>query len=546
MSVSAPQHPVTMYNVDTTVNGRLLPADNKLIRLAEHIGEFLKDGQMKRPNAWRDLVPYGIYEPFNGISQVTNIFRGTLGEQSGLSAWKKASPSVRATDGGQSADTGGIDACTYEPKTYDWNVESMAYTGFRREWKSPTMCVRDFYTADKAKEQLAMILKAGGAIVDDTRITFQREVYMWFASLAGRCVVMTNGFADFIDNSDVRFSFDPFVDDADGDEVITFPKTLLPNISTLNWDYLDYCKQWLTDMAPDGAVGSDSGQPVFMAMMDKNEFEQMVYNDADLREDFRYAKPQMLIDGFDMGFKVYRGVAISHDPQQPRWAMKSIGATDVTLKRVNPRRYGAAIAIGNRPETNPDYLNAEFGTIIFYLKNVYTILVPRVLTSLGSGTSFSAGAPAFNGDWAWINNRDMDTNVLGEVGYFFSRFEYHPKPDDNAANAIVLLYRRCVTPRVTRCDTDSDNTTDITTATAVTSIDHVDGTGFGDATSFTVVMPTPIEVSVGSAVTLADAQSDTVSGYISSTVNAPTYTVMIQTANSDFTEAGAHTIIKTA
>ena len=546
MAVLLPQHPITMRNVDTTVNGRLLQTDAKLIRLAEHVGEFLKDGQMKRPNAWRDLVSYGVYEPFNGVSQTTNIFRGTLGEQSGLSAWKKVSPSARLTDSQTVPDTGGIDACTYEPKTYDWSIESLSYTGFRREWKSPVLCVRDFYSADKAKEQLAMILKAGGAIVDDTRITFQREVYMWFASLAGHCVVMTNGFQDFIDDSSVRFSFDPFVDDADGDEVITFPKALLPNISTLNWDYLDYCKTWLEDQAPDGAVGNDSGMGVFMAMMDKNEFEQMVYNDANLREDFRYAKPQQLIDGFSMGFKTYRGIAIAHDPQQPRWALKSIGETNATLKRVNPRRYGAAIAIGHRPETNPDYLNAEFGTIIFYLKNAYTILVPRVMTSLGSGTSFSAGAPAFNGDWAWINNRDMDTNVLGEIGYFFSRFEYHPKPDDNAANAIVLLYRRCVTPRVTRCDTDTGNTTDITTATAVASIDHVGGTGFGDAVAFTVTMATPIEVSVGSAVTLADDQGDTVSGYIASTVSAPTYTVMIQTANADFTEAGAHTIVKTA
>ena len=538
MAVLNPQHPVTMRNVDTTVNGRLLQTDNKLIRLAEHIGEFMKDGQMKRPNAWRDLVPYGVYEPFNGITQTTNIFRGTLGEQSGLSAWRKVQQSTRAA----ANDTGAVDACTYEPKTYDWNLESMSYTGFRREWKSPSLCVRDFYTADKAKEQLAMVLKAGGAVVDDTRITFQREVYMWFASLAGRCVVMTNGFADFIDDSSVRFSFDPFVGDADGDEVITFAKTLLPNISTLNWDYLDYCKQWLSDMAPDGAVGSDSGQPVFMAMMDKNEFEQMVYNDAELREDFRYAKPQQLIDGFNMGFKVYRGIAIAHDPQQPRWALKSIGASNAVLKRVNPRRYGDAIAIGHRPETNPDYLNAEFGTIIFYLKNVYTILVPRVLTSLGSGTSFDGG-PAFNGEWAWINNKGPETNVLGDIGYFFARFEYHPRPEDNAANAIVLLYRRCVGTRVTRCDTDETaDSVSIADYVAASSMDHVNGTGFGDATTFTITMPNTIEVSVGTAVTIKDAQDDVISGYIASTAAAPTYTVMIQTANADFTEAGAHSI----
>ena len=530
-------HNITIPNVHTDVNGRLLQADARLIRVAEHIGTFLKDGQMRRPNAWRDLVPYSTYEPFNGESQTTNIFRGTLGEQSGLSAWAKVEASRRGIAGTQEP----VDACSYQPKTYDWAIESLSYTGYKRSWKSPVLCVRDFYTADKAKEQLAMILKAGSAVVDDTRITFQREMYMYFAALAGHFVVMTSGFNDFIDDTATRVSFDPFVDDADGDEVLTFDASLLPNISTLNWDYLDYCKQWLTDMAPEGAFGMDSGMPMFMAMMDKNEFEQMVYNDANLREDFRYAKPQMLIEGFNMGFKTYRGIIISHDPQQPRWALKGIDGGSATLKRVNPRRLGAAVAIGQRPETNPDYLNAEFGTIIFYLKSAYTILVPRVLTSLGSGTSFGDG-PAFNGEWQWVNNKDMDKNILGEIGYFFARFEYHPRPEDNAANAIVLLYRRCVTPRVTRCDTDTDHTLEITEATAVTSIAAV----AGDAEAFTVTLSRPAEVSVGSAVTLTDASGNTCAAYIADTVGAPVYTVMTDSVGSfDATDTPV-TITKTA
>jgi hypothetical protein len=540
-------HPITIPNVHTDVNGRLLQADAKLVRLAEHISDFLKDGQAKRPNAWRDLVPYGMYEPFNGESQVTNIFRGTLGEQSGLSGWSKTEASRRAIDQVQTA----VDKCTYNPKTYDWAIESLSYTGYRREWKSPVLCVRDFYTADKAKEQLAMILKAGSAVVDDTRVNFQREMYMYFAALAGRTVVMTSGFADFVDNAAVRFSFDPFVADSDGDEVIKFSASLLPNVSALNWDYIDFCKQWLTDSASDGAIGQDSGMPVFMAFLDKNEFEQMVYNDANLREDFRYAKPQALIDGFNMGFKTYRGVAIAHDPQQPRWELKKIGtgadAGKAILKRVNPRRHGRAGSIGLIPEANPDYLNAEFGTIIFYLKNVYTILVPKVLSSLGSGTSFGDG-PAFNGDWKWINNRDMDTNVLGEIGYFFCRFEYHPKPEDNAANAIVLVYRRCVGTKVTRCDTDTMNTVEIDVATTVSTLTAVSLAGVAEtnwelADTFTVEMPKPIEVSVGTAVTLTDASDEVITGYISSTVAAPLYGVIATAPNASFAQnTGAVTI----
>ena len=549
-------NPITIQGVDQSVNGRLLQTDNKLYRYATHMADLIKDGQLKRPNAWRDLANHGTYEPFNGESQSTLIFRGTLGEQVGLHNWYKTEASRRGTDAGITS----VDACTYKPLTYDWAMESMDYTGFTRSWKSPVVCVRDFYTADKAKEQLGMILKAGSAVVDDTRINFAREIYGHFASLAGHCVVMTDGFSDFIDNADCRFTFDPFQPDTDnsGDQVIMFKASLLGRVSALNWSYLDYCKQWLTDMASNGAVANASGQSVFMAMMDVAEFERYVYNDANLREDFRYASPQKLIDGFDMGMKVYRGIALSHDPQQPRFDLKKIkpaGTSPVTtsdmavLKRVAPRRHGRAGAIGKIPETNPDYLNAEFGTIIFYLKDVYTILVPKVMTSLGSGTSFGGG-PNFNGDWKWICNKGPDTNILGDIGYFFARFEYHPRPEDNATNAIVLLYRRCPGTMVTACERDTNATVEIDEAVTVSSIVGVSLAGVAEtalnlADTFLVTMPKPIEVGVGTPVTLTDHTTGvghTISGYISSTVAAPAYGVKTMAAVATFDTTGAVTI----
>ena len=542
-------NPVTIRNIDTSVTGRLLQTDAKLMRFAEHFSDILRDGQLKRPNAWRDLAPYGTFEPFNGESQKSMIFRGTLGEQVGLDSWYKHEQSRRGIGTSQTA----VDITTYTPKTYDWSMEALDFSGFSRSWKSPVFALRDFYTADKAKEQLAMILKAGSQVTDDTRINFNREVYMWFASLAGHCVVMTDGFSDFIDSADTRFTFDPFVADtadSSGDQVIKFNASILGRVSALNWSYLDYCKQWLTDMASNGAVAQSSGQSVFMAMMDVAEFERFVYNDANLREDFRYANPQKLIDGFDMGMKVYRGIALSHDGQQPRFDLKRIEAADgatpakAVLKRVAPRRHGRAGAIGFIPETNPDYLNAEFGTITFYLKDVYEILVPKVMTSLGSGTSFGGG-PNFNGEWTWINNKGHTENILGDIGYFFARFEYHPKPGDNAANAIVLLYRRCPGTIVTKCERDTNATVEIDEPVTVSSLVGVDDTDWNEATSFLVTMPAPIEVGVGTQVTLTDATGGAghvINGYISNTVAAPTYGFMTAAAVSTFATSGAVTI----
>ena len=155
------------------------------------------------------------------------------------------------------------------------------------------------------------------------------------------------------------------------------------------------------------------------------------------------------------------------------------------------------------------------------------------MSSLGSGTSFGADL-GFNGDWKWINNRDMDKNVLGEIGYFFARFEYYPKPEDNAANAVVLLYRRCPGTLVTACGKDTNDTVEIDQPVAATSVVGIDDDNLGVATQFAVTMPEPVEVALGTPVTLTDASNETIAGYIATTVAAPVYTVIAAAANASF------------
>lgn len=511
-------NPVVINGVGTTVNERLLAVDNTMIRLAEHVGEFLREGQIRHPSVWRDTIPYGVYEAFNGEAQTTNVFRGTLGEQVGLSKWSKAELSRRGNESGTITP---LDACTYNPITYDWAIESMTYNGYRREWKSPVLCIRDMYTVDKAREQLGIILKAGEQVVSDTREIFQREMYIKFASDAGRCLLATSSMADAIDDPSLRFKFDPFAVDSDGDQTIEIPTSALGHISTLNWTFLDFCKEWLQAQVACGAIGKDSGQSVFAAMMDKNEFEKMVYADKELREDFRYAIPQQLISGFDMGFKVYRGIAIIHDDQQPRWSVKSVGETKTVLRRVAPMRAGRVVAVGRVPEVNPEYINAEFGLIVFKLQNVYEILVPGVLTSLGSGTSFGP-APNFNGEWTWLNIQDEVTNPLREKGYFFARFEYHPRPLDNAPYALTILYRRCPVITQTLCAGEEPIVKDdLSTPVTADSFAKLDDEG----KRYSVTLPEPAAVRIGTAVTLSDG-SNTLEGVITTVAAAPTYTVI--------------------
>ena len=59
--------------------------------------------------------------------------------------------------------------------------------------------------------------------------------------------------------------------------------------------------------------------PTFGLMIDVLDFERMVQADSKLHEEFLYANPSALIEGYDLGMKTFRGFAIIHDKRQARF-----------------------------------------------------------------------------------------------------------------------------------------------------------------------------------------------------------------------------------
>lgn len=516
--------------VNVDLQNRLVPSDGKLIQMAEHFDQFIMAHELANPSVWRDRLPKGVYELFNGTSQKTNIFRGTLGPQQGLSDWTSIEPSRKA-----SGNDPGFDYCAYNPQTYTWGIETVTFSGLRTSWRSPVFCVNDLKFVDQAKTQLGLIIKAGSRVVDDVKEVFNREQYVKAAVDAGKAVVFVDGGIDYIDNPALRFSYDPYVKNADGDTYLTFASALLPRISALNWSLLDNLRTYLADEAPDAAVGMDSGMPVYGLMIDLMDFERMVYKDSDLREDFRYARPQQLISGFNMGFKVYRGFALMHDPRQMRFKIQKNNGTSVTATRVVPRRATKAGTVGYIPETNPDYIKAELAIGIIFMNDVIQILVPPTVNNMGSGMVFGP-APGYNGEWTWINEYDREYNPLKEVGYFFARFEYFVKPLIYSNIATVFLYRRCPQVLSTGCalEVGSDTaSTDVGVAVNAVAAD-INATN----KTATLTLVSKLAAGVGDAVTVTDDDGVAVAANIADASAAPTYVFV---SSSSFSAYGKYT-----
>jgi hypothetical protein len=519
--------------VSLDLNNRLVPGDGKLIQMAEHFDQFIMAHELANPSVWRDRLPKGVYELFNGTSQKTNIFRGTLGPQQGLSEWTSIEPSRKP-----SGNDPGSDYCSYNPQTYTWGIETVTFSGLRTSWRSPVFCVNDLKFVDQAKTQLGLIIKAGSRVTDDVKEVFNREQYVKAAVDAGKAIVFVDGGIDYIDNSAVRFSYDPFLKDANGDTYLTFASSLLPKISALNWSLLDSIRVYLADEAPDAAIGSDSGMPVYGLMIDLMDFEKMVYKDAELREDFRYARPQQLITGFNMGFKVYRGFALMHDPRQMRFKIKSDNGTNVTATRVVPRRATKAGTVGYIPETNPDYISAELAVGIIFMNDVIQVLVPPSVNNMGSGMVFGP-APGYNGEWTWINEYDREYNPLKEVGYFFARFEYFTKPLIYSNIATVFLYRRCPQVLSSGCLVEAGSDTDGTDVGVAVNAAEADVDTTNNTITLTLV--SKLTGGLGDAITLTDDAGGSATGNIADASAAPTYTFVFSSL-SGLTESTASAI----
>lgn len=528
----------------TVVNQALASYEDRLVSLAEHWSEFIQDRVAKQPNVWHDRIGRGAFPLFQGITQKTNIFRGGLGVQSGLTTWSE----VGLTDK-QSNPT--VDGCAPKsPQTYNVAWETVQFKGYEDAWTSAPICLEDMQYQDYAKEQLALIVRSGVDFGVSMLENFNREMYLATAVNAGHAIVLAEGMLGYQDNADLTFDYDPFT--VYGGQTFTYIKYLASlKVSTLNWGYLDFIRTSLSQRAAEAAISSESGMPVFGLMIDLLDFERAILADDARREDFRFARPEQLIAGYSMGFKTYRGFALIHDPRQARFRQYKIDTDDgvdyVIARRVDPEREGRSVTVGKIPEPNPEYYQAELAIGVVFMNDVFVNLFPPSVTNLGSGITFGP-APGYAGDWKWLNVVNATTNPFGQIGNFYGRYRIWPKPLLYSTECTVFLYRRCPQALSTGCaiDTKSDATGAIAVAEAAVSAD-INTTAH--TISLTLVGTLPDAV-LGSEVTIKKADGNSFSAIVAQDGAAPTYvfaykhgTANEPSAHTDFTVASTVTVV---
>jgi hypothetical protein len=501
--------------------------NQKFIDTVEHYDEFIQERSIANPNIWRDRIPRGTFTLFEGLTKKTNIWRGGLGEQAGLSNWDKIQVSRTAAGEDQ-----GVDACNADPQTYNYAWETLEYTGFKSSWQSMPICLNDIKFTAEAKEQCRLQAAQCSYITMTVWENWSREQYVKQAVDAGHTVILCEGGMDFIDDTSVRFVYDPFATDTDGDTFISFDADL--KLSTLNWSYFDYLHNYLSDQAPEAALSNDGGMPIFGLMVDQRDVDKHMRADADLREDFRYAMPSVLIDGYPVTVKKFRGWGLIHDSRQMRFRFDHIDSNGKAIcKRVKPMKEGRAVTIGNVPVANPDYYKAEVALGVILMNNVLQNQVTPTVPNMGSGMVFGA-KPGYNGTFAWINEYDRVLNPLRKTGYFFAEFEIFPKPLMYSTEAVVFIYRRCPQTWNTGCEIETlpeAATAAVPLASAAIAADV-------DATVDTVklTLTKVLDARIGDTVTIARSTSSSDTAVIAQDGLAPTYVFASESTIGAYTD----------
>ena len=499
--------------VELTVEERNLA----FIDVESKIDEQIQKVKPERKSMWRDMFerrPYGLFE---GLSKKTFRFFAGRGSQRGLHRWHGIQLSREP-----SAGDSGYDSARLNPYQVNYGVKSMTYGGFGIEYVTPHINIKDLKYTFQLAQQLEAIFGFLPDVTSDEWENYGREMYAKFCYDAGNQFVLSDG--NVISSSPVRFSYDPFSVDSDGDNVITLDSGT--NIGILNWDYLLPVIDMLEIQAPMAASGlSGDGKPMFPLIMDVRAFHRMVKEDPDIREDFRQGRPNVNIEGFG-SVSEYQGYGLTHDTYIPRFRIKSDDGTTLTLKRIDAQVESNAATFGTRWDVNPEYLEAEFEVFYVFLKDVFSIEVPPTLDNPGGGTSFGP-SPGLNGVWSWVNNKDNDANPHGWLGYYMMMIEAFAKQGRYEEEPIMVLCRRFT--HVVAKDTEVGGTAaaseqDVAVAAVAGDIDS-------DNNTVTLTLEGFLTAEAGQAVTLTadvDGDADTYDGIIAEHSQAPTYVLALE------------------
>jgi len=203
----------------------------------------------------------------------------------------------------------------------------------------------------------------------------------------------------------------------------------------LSQDLLDVLRvQLIRDGAGHNALGKENGVPVLGLITSPETSRDLLRNNADLRQDIRYATPSELIAplGVERSFTGYYHMI---DLELPRFVFSNNNWVQVYPYIQNQTTNGYTW------EVNPNYNTAPFEVSYIFHADVYEESVQQVGPNI-PGAPFDDYPYYYSGQFFWLNIRDTTNNPLGKIGRWLAIFQSGSRPIAPYLGRAVI-HRRC-------------------------------------------------------------------------------------------------------
>ncbi|MCS7009152.1 MAG: hypothetical protein NZL93_04350, partial [Chthoniobacterales bacterium] len=170
----------------------------------------------------------------------------------------------------------------------------------------------------------------------------------------------------------------------------------------------------------------DAGLPVYNALIGSDMLHNMIREDADIRQDFRFAymgsgrlHPLLQTLPVDVAkrigkpasaIKVYRGWAyyLLHHPR--RWDL--VGGNWVERLPYSSTPSPVSVGVGHT-EISQAYRQAQFEDVIIFNRNAFKLIIPKMPARIGKA---EFGLVATTGEFTWHNDKFLQVPVLDANG----------------------------------------------------------------------------------------------------------------------------------
>ena len=318
-----------------------------------------------------------------------------------------------------------------------WNLQTQSY-------QTPCICLDDLKTSFQIENQLTKTVEQLTQLTKTVLDNRRRSAYLQITNKiqAGYNTEYTLGSISGIPTSGTGAGVNGDLNYAVNGTSVGVPA---PS-SQLSQDQLDELRVVLIrDGAGHNSLGKENGAPVLGLITSPETSRQLLRNNADLRQDIRYATPSELIAplGVDRSFQGYYHLI---DMEVPRltYSTPTYNSSHILTAGGWTQIYPfvrTSTNKGYRWDHNPAYDVAPYEAAFIFHPDVYEEAVQQVGPNI-PGAAFEDYPYYYSGQFFWLNIRDAVQNPLGKIGRWLAVFQNGTRPIAPYLGR-TIIHKRC-------------------------------------------------------------------------------------------------------